>query len=102
MAKEQFVLIQLPKRTAVNIDRIRPTLDLARDWIALSPNTWLVWTTSSPEKWFRRITKVFGADIRVFICVVDAKQRHGRMPKAFWDFLNRKNRINSASGTATS
>jgi hypothetical protein len=89
-ASRQFMLIQLAKRSSVDTDRIRPILDKAVDWIQVSANTWVVWTSSSPVRWHERIKKIFGSEIRVLVVVIDAEQRSGRMPKAFWDFLRTK------------
>jgi len=90
MADARFMLLQLPRRTKVVTESIQPVLDKALDWIEVSPNTWLVWTSSSPERWYKRLQDAFGTDTRSFICVIDPEQRHGRMPKAFWQFLNKK------------
>jgi len=89
MSGAKFMMIQLPRRTKVDEEKIRPVLDKALDWIEISPNSWIVWTSSSPERWYSRIKKSFGEKTRIFICSIDASERHGWMPKEFWNFLNK-------------
>jgi hypothetical protein len=67
---------------------IEKTLDMALDWMRYAPNCWLVYTNSSPQKWFERIHLAVKPDESVFIVKVDIKQRQGRLPKWAWDWMN--------------
>lgn len=86
----RFLFIQLPTLAAVDANKIKPVLDLALDWIEVSPNSWVVWTTSSAEKWYGRIAKRFGEKTRIFVIRIDPADRHGWMPKSFWEFFKGK------------
>lgn len=89
MANAQFIFVQFPRQTKVREEKIRGVLDKALDWIEVSPNSWLLWTSSSPEKWYARLQSAFDTETNMFICVINPELRHGRMPRSFWQFLNK-------------
>ncbi|OCC02400.1 hypothetical protein BA190_24050 [Labrys sp. WJW] len=89
MAEPRFMLVQLPRRASLPSEKIRPVLDKALDWIEVSPNTWLLWTSSSAERWYKRLERKFGPNTRFFIAAIDPENRHGRMPESFWEFLDK-------------
>jgi hypothetical protein len=71
--------------------RIEPdledALDKALDWQQCASNCWIVWTSSSPDKWYARLEKYLDEGDRLFICELNIENRRGRMPRAFWNFI---------------
>src|SRR5260370_41689300 len=69
------------------LDKLENTFDKAFDWYRYAPNCWVVWTSSSPQKWYSRLKRHLGEDDLVFICELDVSNRSGWMPKKFWNFI---------------
>lgn len=73
------------------IDELLPSFDKALDWIRPAPNTWIVWTTSTPEEWYKRLKPLIGPKDHFYIFAIDNSVRHGWAPKSVWEWLD-KNR----------
>lgn len=66
-------------------------LDLAVDWFRYASNCWLLYSTSSPAKWYERL----GPFVRerkgnVLIVRVDPLHRQGWMSKQLWQWIRDK------------
>jgi hypothetical protein len=90
MSEKHFVIVLTDFDEPVDSDEFTATLNKAVDWIQFTPTSWLLWTTSSSEKWYARMKKYTKPGNRLFICEVNLDDRSGFMPKSFWDFVNRK------------
>ena len=64
-----------------------PAMNKAVDWIRFAPNTWLAWTSSSPDRWYARLKPLLKSGDNILIYEVDMSRRSGNMPKAFWTFV---------------
>src|SRR5436190_18813997 len=71
----------------LDYEELEKTFDKALDWYRYSSNCWIVWTSSSPEKWYARLRKHLGEGEHVFICELNISERSGWMPRRFWRFL---------------
>lgn len=74
------------------IEELEPVFDLALSWIRYAPNCWIVWTSSSPGKWYRRLKPYVGDGDHLFICELNINNRQGWLPTWAWDWI-RKQRV---------
>jgi hypothetical protein len=72
---------------APDYEALEETFDRALDWYRYAPSCWVVWTSSTPEKWYSRLKKHLDTGEHVFICELNVSERSGWMPRKFWDFL---------------
>jgi hypothetical protein len=71
------------------IAELTPVFDKALDWVRYAPNCWMLWTTSSPEKWYQRLKPHLGSGEHVFIVELQMSNRQGWLPKKVWDWINK-------------
>lgn len=69
------------------IKEIEPVFDLSLSWVRYTPNCWIVWTTSSAQKWYDRLKSHLGIEDQVFICKLDLSERQGWLSKSVWKWL---------------
>ncbi len=87
MATRRFVNIAFEFEDEPDYSKIEKVLDKAIDWVRYTPNCWLVWTSSSPRRWYNRLKEQLNEGDHLFICEVNIEERGGWMPKSFWDFI---------------
>jgi hypothetical protein len=83
----QFLHIGFSFVAEPELQGLEETFDRALDWYRYAPNCWVVWTSSSPERWYSRVKKHLKEGDRVFICKVNINERSGWMPGKFWNFI---------------
>jgi hypothetical protein len=87
----KFLHIGFNFRIEPDLEELEETFDLALDWYRYAPNCWVVWTSSSPEKWYSRLQKHVDRRKKsgdtVFICELNIDERSGWMPHGFWEFV---------------
>jgi len=72
------------------ITELKPIFDKAIDWVRYSPNCWIIWTSSEPEKWYERLKPQLGSGDHLFICAIDLSERQGWLPKTIWDWIKKE------------
>jgi hypothetical protein len=82
-----FLHIGFRFRSDPDLEELEKTFDNALDWYRYAPNCWVVWTSSSPERWYSRLKKHLEKGDRVFISELNIAERSGWMPSGFWEFL---------------
>lgn len=87
MNPRRFVIVVADFRTEPSESRLKELLDRAIDWAQVTPGTWILWTSSSPKQWYGRFKPLMGKSDHVFIAEVNADNRGGFMPRAFWEFI---------------
>jgi hypothetical protein len=69
---------------------IEAVLNKAKDWIRYLPNCWLIYTSRSPESWFKDLEGVPKMDKHsFFICEINPKNRAGRMYPGVWQWADK-------------
>jgi hypothetical protein len=58
------------------------------DWCRYSSNCYIVFTTSSPDKWFRRLRGALRSGELLFIAEIDVESAQGLLPMWIWEWLN--------------
>ena len=87
--KKQFLSVTFKWSGASKVDELSPVFDKAIDWLRYAPNCWILWTSSSPQKWLERIKPHLGDGDHVFIVSVNIKERAGWLPKSTWEWLDK-------------
>jgi len=71
------------------IDKLKPTFDHAIDWFKYTSTCWIVWTSSSAEKWYERLRPHIKDEDSMFIIGINHGEHQGWMSKSFWEWLNK-------------
>jgi hypothetical protein len=83
----RFLQVSFNFKIDPDLDDLEDTFDKALDWYRHSINSWVVWTSGAPEKWYSRLKKHLEDGDTVFICELNIEERSGWMPRRFWDFI---------------
>jgi hypothetical protein len=70
-------------------DRIEKVIDSALDWYQFDTNCFIVWSSKTPEQWYRRLKPLLGSDGNVLIVGIDQDVSQGWMSQDFWDWLKK-------------
>ncbi|MFT8806202.1 MAG: hypothetical protein ABF876_12680 [Acetobacter aceti] len=91
MPKKLLMLAMSPKKGIVETSDIHDALDRALDWLQISPNCWLLFTSSDSDKWFDRIKKItekWGDNF--LIMELNPHHRQGWLKSSVWDWINER------------
>jgi hypothetical protein len=72
------------------IEKLKPVFNKAIDWFRYTSNCWIVWTSSSSEKWYDRLRPLIKDEDSMFIVRLDMSERQGWMSKSAWEWMNTK------------
>jgi hypothetical protein len=84
-----FYQIYISRKSDVTAEDVEKKINLAVDWIRLSPSFWIVYTTSDADKWQARLRPFVEPGGRLFICKLDLSDRQGWAPQKFWEWLKK-------------
>ena len=91
MASEAvFYMVYIDRLEDVTLKAVTEQMDKCVDWYRLSEETWIVYSTVTPEKLYARFSPLAKTSGRLFVCKLDTKQRQGWMDKSFWSWLKRE------------
>lgn len=85
----QLLHISFDFKGTVDREALKKKFDLAIDWVQYLPCCWIVYTTSSPQKWYARLKPLLGPRDLMFICKIDITQRQGWLPKWVWEWIKK-------------
>ena len=88
--KKHFVMVSIDPREDSLTKKYRQVLDRAIDWIEISPNSWLLWTSTSSNGWLKRLKSTKIPFNRVLIVEVNPADRAGVMPSEVWRFIRKR------------
>jgi hypothetical protein len=71
------------------IDDLEVIFSGALDWTRYMPNCWILWTTKSPETWYRRVRHLINTGDNVFFVEINLAERQGWISKSVWDWINK-------------
>ena len=86
----QYVHISFNFSGPTKIDELLPAFNNALDWVRYAPNCWIVWTTSSAEKWYDRLKPHLSDNDHMFIAPLNLREYAGWLPKATWDWITKE------------
>lgn len=90
MSQAHFIILNAAFKDAVDDDKLTKVLDKGLDWVRIMPGCWLIWTTSSADRWYSRLREFSRPGNRISIFAVDAEDRSGFLPKSIWAFIRSK------------
>ena len=79
----------LPKQE-VTQERLEEVMNSAVDWYRYYKGFYVVYTTSSVDKWQERLRPLVDPQGRLFICQLNAKNRQGWMDPNFLEWLSKR------------
>ena len=86
----RFVHISFNFNGATKIDELLPAFNHALDWVRYAPNCWIVWTSSSTEKWSARLKPHLTDKDHMFIVPIELRESSGWLPQWVWDWLTKE------------
>ena len=75
---------------SVTREQVEEKLNLAVDWYRYAQGAYIVYTTSSVDKWKARLIDFVKPRGRLFICRIEVTKRQGWMNKDFWEWLRKR------------
>lgn len=84
-----FLNIFIVAKSDVSKEKIEAKMNLAIDWYRYSDTNYIVYTSSSANKWQERLLEFVKDDGSLFICELALSNRNGWMTQAFWDWLKK-------------
>jgi len=85
----KFIHVYIKTTKEVTKSQLEVKLSLAVDWYRYDDNIYIIYTTSSIDKWQQRLLELVKTDGRLFICELQIENRNGWMNKAFWEWLKK-------------
>lgn len=84
--------IYVTAKDGVSREEVEGKLNLALDWYRYAPNSYVVHTSSSVDKWKARLINFIKPGGRLLILKLDYSQRQGWMNKDFWEWLRERSK----------
>jgi hypothetical protein len=88
MSDYYIVFIEPNPGTAV--EAIQAKMDLAIDWFRITPNLWILYTSSDEDKWQVRLKPLVDPGGALFISLLNIERYNGWMTQKFWDWIEKK------------
>jgi hypothetical protein len=90
MAEPTFYVVYLNPKEGMTTPAVEKKMNQALDWFRLENCLWVVYSTSSVDKLYTRLSSLAKDSGRLFICKLDVTERQGWMNKDFWKWLRRE------------
>lgn len=85
-----YLNVYIKPNEDVTTSQIEKKIDLAIDWFRYDKSCYVLYTSSLPDKWFKRLEEFVKPDGKLFICELEINNRQGWMTKEFWNWLNKR------------
>lgn len=89
MAEARYIQITFEFDGPPKITEVKPEFDKALDWIRIAPNAWIIWTTSTPQEWYKRLKPLLGPKDHLYIFGINNTVRNGWAQKSVWEWLDK-------------
>ena len=86
----KFLHIYIKPNSGISREIIEKKISLALDWYRYDENLYIVYTTSSVNKWQERLLDSVKNDGRLFICELNTVNRNGWLNNAFWTWMKKE------------
>jgi len=70
-------------------EELEAIFNKALDWVRYAPNCWIVYTSSSPQRWYERIKPKLHPDDGILIFEINKDSRTGFEQQFVWDWLDK-------------
>jgi hypothetical protein len=77
------------KGRALPYESIENVLDKAKDWVRYSPNSYILYTTTSVQTWYTRLRRILDEKDNIFVVELNIENRQGWLPKSVWEWLRK-------------
>ncbi|MGC2411464.1 MAG: hypothetical protein WA459_02060 [Stellaceae bacterium] len=71
------------------VSQLKPIFKKALDWCRYAPNCWIVYTSSSAERWYERLRPFISDEDCLFIVEINLDERQGWLSRSTWDWLDK-------------
>lgn len=88
--RKQLLMLVIDAEGDFDRASLMEKLDLAIDWIEISGDTWLLWTSSSPKRWMDRLRRILEGAATFVVVEINAGNRAGVMHEQIAKFLQDK------------
>lgn len=82
--------LAITPRPGVTRQEVEKVLDTAVDWYRYQDNCWILYTTSTAEKWYARLEELVKPEGSFYICRLDITDDQGFMSSEFWKWLQKR------------
>lgn len=89
MSEGRFLHLTIEFKDKADPAGLEKVINKAIDWIRYSSNSWILWTTSTPDVWFGRLKPMIKSGDRVLIVACNPADRAGFLPKWAWDWMQK-------------
>jgi hypothetical protein len=80
------------------ISHLKPIFKKALDWCRYAPNCWIVYTSSSAERWYERFRPFISDEDRLLIVEISLDERQGWLSRSTWDWLDKDRSVKQKVG----
>lgn len=87
MNSPEFYMIYINRMASVSYDEVEARMNKALDWYRITESLWIVYSNSTPERLYERLSPLVKDSGNVFICELNVHNRQGWMKKGFWKWL---------------
>ena len=89
----EYLHIYISPKEDVTREQVEKKLNLAIDWYRYARGVYVVYTTSSVDKWKERLIELVKPKGRLLILRLDIGKRQGWMNKDFWEWLKKRQAV---------
>ena len=86
----KYFHIYIKRNPAHTLDSVQKEINLARDWYRIQEDMWIVYSTSTEDKWKERLEKFVKPGGFLLIMETNPAVKQGWMPKPFWAWLKKE------------
>jgi hypothetical protein len=72
-----------------HVSELKPVFNKSIEWFRYTPTSWIVWTSSSAEKWYERLRPHISDEDTMLVARIDTTEIQGWVSKSLWDWLNK-------------
>ena len=84
-----FYCVYIKPKEGISFANVQSKIDKALDWFKISNEYWIVYSSSSIDKWMLRLQKLVEPNGSLFVCKLDTAMKNGWMTTEFWDWMNK-------------
>ncbi|WP_215751871.1 hypothetical protein [Gluconobacter sp. P5E10] len=85
-----FFVVYLDRKPDVTADQVEEKMNKAIDWYKVDSKMWILYSSSSVEKLYARLSPLAKGGGNVFICELNIDNRQGWMSKSFWSWIKKE------------
>jgi len=88
MARYKYYHVYIAPKKGISPSEIVKKMNLSLGWFRYASNCWVLYSTSSLDKWMTRLKPLIGKSGYVFIAEMNPNKANGWMPNDFWEWFD--------------